>query len=279
MKNQTPQGVRDFTPEQTKTHQHIQSVITGVFEAAGYEPVTTPLVEYESTLSAGLPKQLTDRAVRLVDGTGQVMLLRPDHTTPIARLAATQLQDAPQPLRLSYTGPVYHRQSDRVHDFEVFQAGVEYIGTDPNENADAHMIELLLQVLSALGLSDAIIDIGHVNFVSQATPHQRQALLSQQYIDSGIPLRGRGDLSASIPELATIMDRFADHPNVSLNQGLVKDLAYYTGIVFEAAVSGLGTPLATGGRYDDLMATFGAPRPAIGFSINVNALYHLWSAA
>ena len=41
---------------------------------------------------------------------------------------------------------------------------------------------------------------------------------------------------------------------------------YYTGIVFEAFAPGLGTPLGSGGRYDKLLQTYGADRPAAGFA-------------
>ncbi len=41
---------------------------------------------------------------------------------------------------------------------------------------------------------------------------------------------------------------------------------YYTGIVFEAFSSNLGTPLGSGGRYDNMLANFGADRPAAGFA-------------
>ena len=41
---------------------------------------------------------------------------------------------------------------------------------------------------------------------------------------------------------------------------------YYTGIVFEAYAPGLGTPLGSGGRYDNMIAAYGTSRPAAGFA-------------
>lgn len=41
---------------------------------------------------------------------------------------------------------------------------------------------------------------------------------------------------------------------------------YYTGIVFEAYAPGLGTPLGSGGRYDNMVGAYGASRPAAGFA-------------
>lgn len=42
---------------------------------------------------------------------------------------------------------------------------------------------------------------------------------------------------------------------------------YYTGLVFEAYAPGLGSPLGGGGRYDNLLAQYGAEEvPAAGFA-------------
>ncbi len=41
---------------------------------------------------------------------------------------------------------------------------------------------------------------------------------------------------------------------------------YYTGIVFEAYAGALGTPLGGGGRYDNMIGSYGQSRPAAGFA-------------
>ena len=41
---------------------------------------------------------------------------------------------------------------------------------------------------------------------------------------------------------------------------------YYTGMVFEAFAPGLGTPLGSGGRYDNMLGVYGVSRPAAGFA-------------
>lgn len=55
--------------------------------------------------------------------------------------------------------------------------------------------------------------------------------------------------------------------------GLVAPLPYYTGIVFQATAPDLGFPVASGGRYDDLLARYGPPRPAVGFGITLPHLH------
>ena len=55
--------------------------------------------------------------------------------------------------------------------------------------------------------------------------------------------------------------------------GLVRDLGYYTGAVFEVYDPALGAPLGGGGRYDDLLGRFGRPLPAVGFALGVDRLH------
>ena len=50
-------------------------------------------------------------------------------------------------------------------------------------------------------------------------------------------------------------------------------LGYYTGAVFEVYDPTLGVPIGGGGRYDALLGTFGASRPAVGFALDVERLH------
>ena len=54
--------------------------------------------------------------------------------------------------------------------------------------------------------------------------------------------------------------------------GLVQRNDYYTGIIFSAYAENYGDALLLGGRYDNLLEHFGAPMPAIGFGVNVDAV-------
>ena len=75
-----------------------------------------------------------------------------------------------------------------------------------------------------------------------------------------------------LKKLYTIIDGygFADYVNVDL--GMVSRYNYYTGIIFRAYTYGTGEPVATGGRYDELLSQFGKDGSAIGVAINVDQL-------
>ncbi|WP_324669803.1 ATP phosphoribosyltransferase regulatory subunit [Geochorda subterranea] len=61
-------------------------------------------------------------------------------------------------------------------------------------------------------------------------------------------------------------------PHLAVDLGMVKDLDYYTGAIFEVYAPGGGASLATGGRYDTLMARFGLPLQATGFALSLERL-------
>ena len=54
--------------------------------------------------------------------------------------------------------------------------------------------------------------------------------------------------------------------------GEVRGLDYYTGVHFEIFAAGAGAAVGAGGRYDDLVARFGRPLPAVGLALNLDAL-------
>ena len=89
-------------------------------------------------------------------------------------------------------------------------------------------------------------------------------------------------LSAGLPqgpEATAAIDRLAETyellqaygvaDRVILDLGEVRGMDYYTGITFRGVAPGLGWPIVSGGRYDDLIAHFGRPLAAVGFGLGI----------
>ncbi|MDH7487701.1 MAG: ATP phosphoribosyltransferase regulatory subunit [Anaerolineae bacterium] len=57
--------------------------------------------------------------------------------------------------------------------------------------------------------------------------------------------------------------------HVILDLGEVRGMDYYTGITFRGVAPGLGWPLLSGGRYDELIGQFGRPLAAVGFGLGI----------
>ncbi|GAC1338453.1 MAG: ATP phosphoribosyltransferase regulatory subunit [Myxococcales bacterium] len=62
---------------------------------------------------------------------------------------------------------------------------------------------------------------------------------------------------------------------LEVDLGEVRGLGYYTGLVFNLYVEGAARAVGGGGRYDTLLGRFGDPRPAVGFSLDLDALVPL----
>ncbi len=77
---------------------------------------------------------------------------------------------------------------------------------------------------------------------------------------------------AAVEHLQAVLARLARYgfsEHVTLDLAENRGMEYYTGILFEGFVQGLGFSVASGGRYDNLIAHFGPSVPAVGFAIGV----------
>ncbi len=82
-------------------------------------------------------------------------------------------------------------------------------------------------------------------------------------------IAGALDRMAQIHE---ILQMYGADGYVTYEPGLVLSYEYYTGVVFAGYGAGTGQPVATGGRYDGLLANFGMDACAIGFALALDAL-------
>ncbi|MBG91248.1 MAG: hypothetical protein CL521_05470 [Actinobacteria bacterium] len=274
-----PQGVNDYVPDDAKHTYTVLDTIRAVFKKWGYDLVRTPTLEYYDTLSVGMGPAIKDNAVRLFDRDGALLVMRPDHTIPVARMVATRMKEAPLPLKLSYQAPIFRYNSRQADDdMDVFQAGVELIG-DASSNAEFELMQVCADVLSALGINDFGIDLGHVAFTQGLSDEKREALLAGDYVSFGsIPKRGSAKLASEIDDLLALSKQVSASPlseRVFYNQGLVKGIHYYSGAIFECYSSETKQCLASGGRYDRLLGKFGYECPAVGFAFNVSQLERL----
>ena len=60
---------------------------------------------------------------------------------------------------------------------------------------------------------------------------------------------------------------------VIFDLGLVRELGYYTGMVFEVYDPAVGFAIGGGGRYDELLGRFGRPRPACGIALDIHRVH------
>ena len=89
-----PKGSRDWLPDEVIKQEYVRSTLTKVFELWGYQPIQTPILLNWDTLVQGSNK-LSDIAFKLIGQQGDLLALRADLTTPIARVTAERLKGQP----------------------------------------------------------------------------------------------------------------------------------------------------------------------------------------
>ncbi|OGT99798.1 MAG: ATP phosphoribosyltransferase regulatory subunit [Geobacteraceae bacterium GWC2_48_7] len=73
----------------------------------------------------------------------------------------------------------------------------------------------------------------------------------------------------NLKQTLDILDIHGISDYLTIDLGETRGLDYHTGITFEGFVSGIGEPVCSGGRYDQLMGRYGFPAPATGFTFNI----------
>ncbi|MCS7178855.1 MAG: ATP phosphoribosyltransferase regulatory subunit [Anaerolineae bacterium] len=73
----------------------------------------------------------------------------------------------------------------------------------------------------------------------------------------------------ALAEVYRLLDAYGIAGRVILDLGEVRGMDYYTGITFRGVAPGLGWPLLSGGRYDELLGQFGRPLAAVGFGLGI----------
>ena len=205
----TTPGTRDVLPPESTRLLDVQAKIRKRFGMFGFGEVLTPALEYSEIIEE--PK-LRDASFKLFDPDNQMVMLRPEMTTPIARLVAQRLRNFPPPHKLSYVLPVYRRTSvGRGQNAELYQAGVEVVGsTSPHE--DASTIALLVDVLNSLGLKaskDFAVVLGQTAFYAsylrhaapEAAPNLLASLAAKDLVQVDALASGLADGVREIPRL------------------------------------------------------------------------------
>ncbi|MDQ6600314.1 ATP phosphoribosyltransferase regulatory subunit [Bacillus salipaludis] len=161
-----PLGMRDTLPELFEKKHRVQSLLAETIKLWGYQFIETPTLEYYETVGAA--SAIPDRQLfKLLDKDGYTLVLRPEMTAPIARVAASKLLQDDLPLRLAYTANVYRaqrREGGRPAEFE--QIGVEFIN-DETVSCDGEVISLLVSSLKQAGLDKFQVSIGHTSFTEE----------------------------------------------------------------------------------------------------------------
>lgn len=157
----TPEGTRDLLFQSARALRSAENAIRGALEDQGYSEIVTPTIEFYDMFNQANPAHDQESMLKVIDRSGRICVVRPDNTTPVARVAATRLDDAALPVRLYYSQKVFRSVSgDHGHKGEFLQIGAELIGVDGTE-ADLDILSAAFAALASTGADSFRIELGH----------------------------------------------------------------------------------------------------------------------
>jgi histidyl-tRNA synthetase len=309
-KLQAPRGTFDVLPEDGRRRAALRRVYEELFEAAGYGPVDTPILESTELFARGVG-ETTDIVQKEMftfeDQGGASLTMRPEGTAGVCRAYLEHgMHKLPQPVKLWYSGPFFRHERPQAGRYRQFsQVGIEAIGSD-EPSLDAEVILLLSELLAKAGAKGVRLRLS-----SLGTPETRRAYSDElraylraherevseevrQRMDAN-PLRafdaddpGTRRVMVNAPKLIErLAPDDAEHFDAvkallddagqvyEIDSALVRGIDYYTRTVFEFTSDALGAQsgVGGGGRYDGLIEQLGGPAtPGVGWAAGLERM-------
>ena len=311
-------GFRDFYPEplpqpdlwSAELRQHVFGRWRAMACRYGFREYDGPPLEPLELFTTKSGEEIVGQLYNFTDKGGREVSLRPEMTPTLARMISTHERSYKKPVKWFAVPQLFRyerQQKGRLR--EHFQFNADIIGeSDPA--ADAELIALLIDTLRSFGLTekDFVIRLSSRNawhdfFVRhQGDPAKEYEFFqvidklereAPEQSDQKLAQFGltRGEVSIFIEkgeptaELAAIVSNLAArglHDYVKIDYQVIRGLAYYTGVVFEAFDrKGEFRAIAGGGRYDNLVKLISGGKvslPALGFGMGDVVLIELLKA-
>ncbi|MBT3320232.1 MAG: ATP phosphoribosyltransferase regulatory subunit [Clostridia bacterium] len=314
-KKHVPSGAEDCLPAECYIKRNIEKKLRELFIISGYDEIETPTYEFYDAFQSGVGSYMQESMVKFVDAQGRILVLRPDMTVPIARVAATKLLGGVKQLfyiqnSFATAAPAFGKAG------EFTQAGIELIG-ESDYTADAEVIALAVKSLITTGLANFTIDIGQVAFfkaliselklkdsqidelrhavdskdamaievvatklkLGEAIKQKILALPNlfgdSEVFDKALALSDNAQCVTAVENLRNVyslLKSYGLQKYVSVDFSMLHDIAYYSGIIFRGVTPGIGFPIVSGGRYDELLSKFGDASPATGFALGIKRI-------
>ncbi len=254
---------------------------------------------------------VSDGVITFNDTNGKLLALKPDVTLSIIKNSKTD----PESVEKFYYSENVYRISESSHDYkEIMQTGLECIG-DIGDEHTLEVVSLALKSLSLISsdYSVGISHIGFVNSLIEeqmlrgvnadaairAISEKNEGLLQsvcndeqflslkflvKNYLNAEDALNDakkacKGEVSKSnFSELFNLFNELKNKgygKHINIDFSIVGHAGYYSGIVFKGYISGIGSRVLAGGRYDGLMKRMGRDSKAIGFAVYLDMLERL----
>jgi len=315
-------GFRDFYPEplpsaevwSADARQYIFDKWRATARRYGFREYDGPPLEPLELFTVKSGEEIVGQLYNFTDKGERAVALRPEMTPTLARMAAAAERNYKKPFKWFALPQLFRyekQQKGRLR--EHFQLNADIIG-ESDVAADAELLALLIDTLASFGLTkdDFVIRLSSRNawqeFYKRGAGNAERGADAEyrfyQIVDklereersvSETKLREMGfsfeEVTAFIqsgeptPELRAMLDNLSARglgEFVKIDYGVIRGLAYYTGVVFEAFdKKGEFRAIAGGGRYNNLLKLISGGKvdlPALGFGMGDVVLLELLKA-
>ena len=173
MKIQPLKGMRDLLPAEQALRDHIQGQILQVYREAGFERISTPMLEDMENLDKSeggenlnlifkVLKRGEKLSAALEEGRYDQLAdmgLRYDLTLPLSRYYAANRSVLPAPFKVIQTDRVFRAerpQKGRLREF--VQCDIDILG-DESPNAEVELIDVTARALLRIGFADFTVNV------------------------------------------------------------------------------------------------------------------------
>ncbi len=305
MSKETPQllkGFRDYLPQQQLARKKIISKISETFERFGFAPMDTPVLEYYELLGGKYGEEGEQLMYKFEDQGERKVAMRYDLTLPLARVMGNY-PELVKPFKRYQIAPVWRADKPQKGRFREFmQCDVDVVGS-ASIFADVEVIAAMAAAYKSLEIGNFLVKFNDRTLVDQALTKLKvsktdivsfmrtldkldkigEEKVQQSLVEQGFAKDLLAKYSKLMDEIS--QDYVAEMKNLLSGLGveqmkfdkyLMRGLDYYTGVVFEFALTEkleFGS-VGGGGRYDNLIEkTTGVATPAVGGSIGFDRLF------
>lgn len=289
-------GFRDFLPGDCAIRNYIFAQWREVSRRYGFCEYDGPVLEDLDLFKRKSGEEIVKQLYDFTDKGGRAVALRPEMTPTLARMAAASHRDFRKPMKWFSIPQVFrYERPQRGRLREHYQFNADIIG-EASLEADIELIALCVDLLRAFGFAaqDVVVRVSDrefwVDFLrGRNVPEDRWQSTLEVIDKTERTTREKtaerlGELAAPVFEIldgggkSEKLDRLVEGMRqrgladfVSVDLRIVRGLAYYTGVVFEAFDrGGKLRAIAGGGRYDNLVQQLSdgaASLPALGFAM------------
>jgi histidyl-tRNA synthetase len=289
-------GFRDFVPEKCSARNYIFARWREVARHYGFVEWEGPVLEATELYKKKSGAEIVEQLFNFTDKGDREVAMRPELTPTLARVVAAHEREFKKPLKWFSIGQFFRfERQQRGRLREHFQLNCDVIG-EADLAADIELVALCIDILRAFGFTerDFVVRISDREFWtdflreknvtpdrweevlqiidrSAREPREKTAEKLGKLADPIFATLKSGGKSQRLDQLVDGLRRRGLADFVSVDVGIVRGLAYYTGIVFEGFDrAGKFRAIAGGGRYDNLISLLSddaVSMPAVGFAM------------